>query len=142
MTTEPDETFTYPRGMTARRSIIPGERCNIGPDEIARRRRGAIAATTATIVLAVALVALGVPRVDRLAVWPLAAAAAVTWLQVVHRFCVRFGAFGVENFGRIGGEVQVDPAIRAADRRQAARLILEGSFLGLVAALGLVLLPF
>jgi hypothetical protein len=118
-----------------------GPRCNIGPDEIARRRRIAVIATVATIGLAVLLVGLGAPRIDRLALWPFAAAAGVTWLQVSHRFCVRFGAFGVENFDRVGAEVPVDPAMRAADRRQAARLILEGSFAGLVATLALVILP-
>lgn len=126
--------------MTVQRTYA-GPRCNIGPDEISRRRRGAIAATIATIALAVLLVALGAPRVDRLVAWPLATAAAVTWLQVVHRFCVRFGALGVENFGRIGGEVRVDPTIRAADRRQALRLILEGAVMGLIATLALVILP-
>lgn len=126
--------------MTAHRTFA-GPRCNIGPDEIARRRRIAIVATAATILLAVWLVAVGAPRVDRLALWPVAAAAGVTWLQVFHRFCVRFGAFGVENFGHVGTEVPVDPAIRAADRRQAARLILEGSFAGLVATLAVVVFP-
>lgn len=126
--------------MTADRTFAT-PRCNIGAEEIARRRRGAIVATVATVGLALWLVAIGAPRVDRLVLWPLASAAAVTWLQVFHRFCVRFGAFGVENFGRLGAEVPVDPATRAADRRQAARLILEGSFAGLVATLALVILP-
>jgi hypothetical protein len=126
--------------VTAQRTLA-GPRCNIGPDEIARRRRIAIAATVATVGLAVLLFGLGAPRIDRLAIWPLAAAAGVTWLQVVHRFCVRFGAFGVENFGQVGAEVPVDPAFRTADRRQAVRLILEGAFAGLVATLALVLLP-
>jgi hypothetical protein len=120
---------------------LAGPRCNIGPDEIARRRRGAIAATVAAVGLAILVVALGAPRVDRLLLFPIAAAAAVTWLQVFHRFCVRFGAFGVENFGRVGTEVPVDPATRAADRRQALRLIAEGSFAGVVATLALVVLP-
>ena len=95
----------------------------------------------ATVALAAGLIWLGAPRVDRLLVWPLAAASAVTWLQVVHRFCVRFGAFGVENFGRVGTETPVDPATRAADRRQAFRLIFEGAFIGLVATLTVVILP-
>jgi hypothetical protein len=126
--------------VTADRTFA-SERCNIGPDEIARRRRFAIVATVATIGLAIWLVGSGAPRIDRLLLWPLASAAGVTWLQVVHRFCVRFGAFGVENFGRLGAEVPVDPAIRASDRRQAARLILEGSFAGLVASVVLLILP-
>jgi hypothetical protein len=126
--------------VTAQPSIETA-RCNIGPEEVARRRRGAIVATIVTIALAALLVAVGAPRVDRLVLWPFASAAGVTWLQVIHRFCVRFGAFGVENYGPLGAHVPVDPAVRAADRRQATRLILEGSFVGLLATLALVLLP-
>ena len=62
-------------------------------------------------------------------------AAAVTWLQVVHRFCVAFGALGLENFGRLGEEIQVDERQRASDRRRALQVILEGSLIGLVVAL-------
>jgi hypothetical protein len=116
-------------------------RCNIGPDEVARRRRSAIPATVATALVAVAMVAFHVPAPARLLLWPLAAAAAVTWLQVVHRFCVAFGALGLQNFGRLGGETHVDPAIRAADRRRAFQLILEGALIGLVVALAVAAIP-
>ena len=126
--------------VTLDRSIAP--RCNIGPEEIARRRRSAIVSTTLTAIIAVALVAIHAPPPARILIWPLATAAAVTWLQVTHRFCVAFGALGLENFGRLGDEVHVDPAQRAADRRRALQLILEGSLIGLVVALLLVAIPF
>jgi hypothetical protein len=116
-------------------------RCNIGPDEVARRRRSAIPATVATALVAVAMVAFHVPAPARLLLWPLATAAAVSWLQVVHRFCVAFGALGLENFGRLGAEHHVDPAIRAADRRRALQLILEGALIGLVVALAVAAIP-
>jgi len=98
-------------------------------------------ATIATVIVAVVLVALRVPPIGRLLIWPLAAAAAVTLLQVVHRFCVAFGALGLENFGRLGHESGVDATQRAADRRRAFQLIAEGAAVGLVVALALVLLP-
>lgn len=125
--------------MTLDTSI--GLRCNIGPDEIARRRRSAILFTAVAAVVAVALVASHVGPVGRLAIFPFAAGAAVNWLQVVRRFCVAFGALGVENFGRLGQEHRVDSVQRAADRRRALEMILEGSAIGLVVALGLALLP-
>jgi hypothetical protein len=118
-----------------------GRRCNIGPDEVARRRRSALVATIATAIAAVALIALHVPQPARLLIWPLAAAAAVTWLQVTNRFCVAFGALGLENFGRLGDESRVDPHIRAADRRRALQMILEGALIGLVVALALAAIP-
>jgi hypothetical protein len=116
--------------VTARRAVVP-ERCNIGQAEIERRRRIAIALTILTAVVAVAMVASSTPQVARLAIWPLATGAAVCWLQVFRRFCVRFGASGVENFGALGGEIQVDPAQRAADARKAAQMILEGALIAL-----------
>jgi hypothetical protein len=130
----------YPRSVTAPRTIS-SPRCNIGSAEIARRRRIAIVLSAATLLLAAALLASGATHVVRLGLWPFAAGAAVTWLQVVRRFCVRFGAMGVENFGRLGEEHEVDRTIRAADARRAAAMIAEGALIGLVATLAIVALP-
>jgi len=69
--------------VTLDRSI--GPRCNIGPAEIARRRRSSIVLTGVAAVVAVVLVGSGLPPMARLALWPFAAGAAVNWLQVVHR---------------------------------------------------------
>ena len=125
--------------MAFDRSIAP--RCNIGPEEITRRRRSAVALTVVTALAAAALVAIHTPPLARLLIWPLATASAVTWLQVIHRFCVAFGALGLENFGRLGEEVHVDERQRATDHRRALQLILEGSLVGLVVALLVVAIP-
>jgi hypothetical protein len=124
--------------VTLDRSI--GPRCNIGPAEIARRRLFAYLSTAATIMIAAGLVWLAPPPA-RLLLWPVAAGAAVAWLQVTRRFCVAFGALGVENFGRLGSEARVDPSVREADRRQAVRTIIEAALIGLVPTLALVALP-
>jgi hypothetical protein len=125
--------------MTLDRSI--GPRCNIGPVEVARRRRSAMAFTGVAAIVAVALVATDAPSPARLLLFPFATAAAINWLQVVHRFCVAFGALGIENFGPIGDEVKVDPAQRAADRRRVAQLIVEGSMIGAAVTLALLVSP-
>jgi hypothetical protein len=125
--------------VTVDRAAQP--RCNIGSDEIARRRRSAIAVSVVTALAAAGLVALDLPAVARLLLWPLATAAAITWLQVIHRFCVAFGALGLENLGRLGEQHAVDPPIRAADRRRALQLILEGALIGLVVTLVVVAIP-
>jgi hypothetical protein len=129
----------YPPDVTLDRSL--GPRCNIGPDEIARRRRSAIVGAVATALVAAAMIAFHVPAPARFLLWPIAAGSAVAALQVVHRFCVAFGALGLENFGRLGQERHVDPAIRAADRRRAFQLILEGALIGLVVTLVAVAVP-
>jgi hypothetical protein len=131
--------WTYPRLVTLDRSIAP--RCNIGLEELARRRRSAIVAGVLTAVVSAALVGVHAAPLARLLIWPLATASAVTWLQVIHRFCVAFGALGLQNFGRLGEEVHVDAEQRSADRRRAIQLILEGSLIGLVVALALASLP-
>jgi hypothetical protein len=116
--------------------------CNIGPAEIARRRRSAIATTVLAALVAVGLVATGVPAMVRIALWPFAAAAGIQWLQVVRKFCVGFGAAGLLNFGELGDHSSVEEAAaRAADRRTAVRMALEGASYGLVVAVILVLLP-
>jgi hypothetical protein len=125
--------------VTLDRSL--GPRCNIGPEEVARRRRSAIAFTVVAAVVAAGLLALDVPPVARLAMFPFATGAAVNWAQVVHRFCVAFGAVGIENFGRIGEEHKVDREQQAADRRRVVQLVLEGSLVGGVVTLALVAAP-
>jgi hypothetical protein len=129
----------YSRAMTFDRSI--GPRCNIGPYEIARRRRSAIVFTALAVLVAVALVAIDAPPLARLALFPFAAGAAVNWAQVIHRFCVAFGLFGIENFGPLGEISRVEAAQRAADRRRVVQLVLEGSLIGALATLALVALP-
>ena len=125
--------------MTAQPSI--GQRCNIGPAEVARRRRSAIGFSALAGVVAAVLFALHVPIAPRLAIFPFATAAAITWLQVVHRFCVGFAALGLENFGALGDQEKVDPAMRAADRRRMAQLVLEGSAIGAAVTFVFLLLP-
>jgi hypothetical protein len=127
--------------MTLNVGAGAGQRCNIGPAEIRRRRRIALALSVATLTIAAALVALGAPHLTRIAIWPLAAASGVTWLQVIQQFCVRFGLGGQENFGAIGQERQVAPRQLDADRRRAVRLIAEGILAGLLVTLAFVSLP-
>jgi len=127
--------------MTVDLGAGAGQRCNIGPAEIRRRRGIAVAPTVATMLVAAALLALGAPHLARLAVCPLPAAAGVTWLQVVRRFCVRFGVGGLENFGAVGEERQVARHQLEADRRRAIQLIAEGVLAGLLVTVAFASLP-
>lgn len=97
--------------------------------------------TVVAAIVAAAMVILDVPASGRLVLFPFATGAAINWLQVVHRFCVAFGAVGIENLGPIGSEVPVDPAQRAADRRRVVQIVLEGALIGVVATLALVAIP-
>lgn len=112
--------------------------CNIGPAEIARRRRAALAGTAAALGTFAGLMLAGVDRRWRLVVAIPAAGAIVSWLQVRLHFCVGFASRGVYNFDELGAEVTIeDPAARRADRRRALGMTLAGlaggALLGLVA---------
>jgi hypothetical protein len=119
----------------------PGPRCNIGPAEIQRRRWVAGALTVAAIAVAIALLAGGVPQLTRFVLWPVAAGAAISWLQVVNRFCVRFGIGGLENFGAMGDERRVARRQLAEDQRRALLLIGQGMLIGLLVTVAFVKLP-
>ena len=127
--------------MTVEFDAGTGPRCNIGAAEIRRRRVMATLLTIVSVLAAWALVASGVPHLARAVIWPLTAAAGVTWLQVVRKFCVRFGMAGLENFGAMGQERRVAGSQAAADQKRAIQLIGEGILAGLLAAVALVNLP-
>lgn len=116
--------------------------CNIGPEEIARRRRAGHVGSLATLAIFGVLVALHLPPPVRLVVALPAAAAAIGYLQAVLRFCAGFGTRGVFNFGVVGRtEEVVDPEARARDRSRAAQLALASLAIGIVVAVVAVLLP-
>jgi hypothetical protein len=114
---------------------VPGA-CNIGPAEIARRRRVGHAGLIATVVLAAVLLALDAAPAWRLLLALPASLAAAGYLQAWQRFCADFGWRGVYNFGAPGREERVaaDEA-RAQDRRRALLVGAASGAIGLAVAL-------
>ena len=123
-------------------SYVPGA-CNIGREEIARRRAGAWTGLIATAGFAAVLLVTGAPDPLRLLVALPAAATAIAALQVRDRFCVAYAAQGVYNVDGPAGEITrvADHDALRRDRLRAARMILAGVAAGLASALVLVLLP-
>lgn len=116
--------------------------CNIGPAEIARRRRVGHVGVLATVVTLVALLAIGAPPLTRIVLILPAAGAAAGYLQAWLRFCAGFGSRGIFNFGVLGQtEAVADPAARARDRVRARQIGLASLAIGIVAAVIAVLLP-
>jgi len=116
--------------------------CNIGPEEIARRRSAALGTTVALVAVGLAILILGLPPLARLLLAPVAVGAAVSWEQVFRKFCVAFGAAGVRNFGVLGVVTKVaDRDALRSDRRHALRMLVEGAFIGLAATVLFVALP-
>jgi hypothetical protein len=116
--------------------------CNIGPAEIARRRRTGVVGTVATVVLLAILIAVHAPTPLRLLVFLPAAVAASGFLQAWLRFCAGFGWLGVFNFGDVGRtETVADEASRLRDRLMAGKIGLGAAAVGAVVAIVAVLLP-
>jgi hypothetical protein len=116
--------------------------CNIGPAEIARRRRAGHVGAIAAAALFAGLVAIDAPPLLRLAIALPAAVSASGYLQARLKFCAGFGQMGVFNFDDLGTTQQVvDEAARAADRRMARRISLTSGAIGLAVGVAAALLP-
>lgn len=134
-------TPTTPGASTSGESYQPGA-CNIGPTEIARRRRAGHVGLGATIVLLAGLVATGAPPPSRLLVALPAAAAASGYLQARLRFCAGFGSRGIYNFGEFGKTIEVEDAdSRRRDRARATQIGFASGAIGLAVGLFAVVLP-
>jgi hypothetical protein len=116
--------------------------CNIGPAEIARRRRAGIAGLLTAATLAVLMLIAGT---DPLLRWIVAVPLYVGLLGLVQarlRFCVAFGMAGVENFGALGGQRRVgDRGTASADRRRAIVIAVAVALVALAITALLVAIP-
>ncbi|HEU4672939.1 MAG TPA: hypothetical protein VFS32_08580 [Candidatus Limnocylindrales bacterium] len=122
-------------------SYRPGV-CNIGPAEIARRRRIGHVGLAATLIALAGLVLAAAPPIARLVLVVPAGAAASGYLQAALRFCAGFGARGVFNFGELGPTTAVeDRAARVRDRRRSFEINAASLLVGIVVAVVAVLLP-
>lgn len=141
MTLASETTPTGPRTSTSGEGYQPGI-CNIGPAEIARRRRAGHVGLGVSIVLLVGLVAIGAPPPVRLLIALPAAAMASGYLQARFRFCAGFGSRGIYNFGELGQTLQVEDAeARRRDRARATQIGLASVAIGVAVGLVAVLLP-
>ncbi len=116
--------------------------CNIGPAEIARRRRAGHVGLLATLVSFVVLVVIDAPPLTRLLVALPAAAAASGYLQAWLKFCAGFGSRGVFNFGPLGHTREVaDEDARARDRTRATQIGLASLAIGVAGGVVAMLFP-
>jgi hypothetical protein len=116
--------------------------CNIGPAEIARRRRAGHVGVLVTVGLLAALVLLDAHPLTRLALIVPATIAASGYLQAHLKFCAGYGQLGVFNFGPLGATQSVtDADALARDRRRARQIGLASFVAAVVVGLVAILLP-
>jgi hypothetical protein len=131
VSTGPIEVVAYEPGV-----------CNIGPAEIARRRRVGHVGLAVSIGLFAVLLAVAAPHWLRLLLSLTAAASATGYLQARLHFCAGFGSGGVYNFGELGTVQQVvDGEARRRDRMRSLQIGLASLAIGLVVGIGAFLLP-
>ena len=106
--------------------------CNIDSREVARRRRFGIAGVAGAVLLALVLLAAGVPPIARALVLLPLWGGLVSLEQARRRFCVAFGYAGLRSAeGSDRTEAVGDPADIAADRATARRMV---AYCGAIAA--------
>ena len=109
--------------------------CNIGPAEIAARRRSGYVGLAAAAGLGVALLAVDAPDAARWLVALPLAGGAVGLLQARFRFCAGYGFAGQRSMRALGAAERVeDAADRRADRRRALAISLAGLAIGVAGA--------
>jgi hypothetical protein len=141
MTLSPFSATGTPGSIAGDPAYVPGV-CNIGPAEIARRRRAGHVGAVAAVGILVALVAIGAPPIARIVIALPAAVSASGYLQARLRFCAGFGSIGVYNFGEAGTTNAVeDPEARRRDRSRARQISVASGLIGLAVGLAAVLLP-
>ena len=116
--------------------------CNIGPAEVARRRRAGHTGLLAAIGLFILLLAVDAPAWTRLLVAIPAIGAAAGYLQARLKFCAGFGAAGVFNFGELGPTDRVQGIEdRRRDRARALQIGAASVVIGIAAGLVAVAIP-
>ena len=122
-------------------SYQPGV-CNIGPAEIARRRRAGHVGVILTVGALGVLVAMDAPAWTRLSLIAPAAIAASGYLQARLKFCAGYGQLGVFNFGSAGDTTAVaDAEAKALDRRRARQISAWSFAIGAAVGIVAVILP-
>jgi hypothetical protein len=118
--------------MDVKNEYVPGV-CNIGPEEIKKRKKRVILAGIAAFILTWFTFQQPGLLWLRLCLFVSVAALVVLYMQVKLRFCVSFGAFGYFNFDKLGTLQKVtNKEFIFKDRMKAAGMILFGCIIGML----------
>ena len=116
--------------------------CNIGENEIRRRKIVAIIGLVITLISLYAMVKTNAPRISRFGIFFPLMITSVGYVQARSKFCLAFGFTGTFNFGKLGDLSRIsDPLSKAADRVTALTILGKSFLLASVATAVVVVLP-
>ncbi len=116
----PSSNFSYAAGS-----------CNIGPEEISRRRNLGWVSSVIVLLLFSVLVWIGVNPWWRLLIFVPATMAASGFLQAYFRFCSGFARLGVYNFGPTGQRHEIaDEDSKKKDRKRGLEITVYAALIG------------
>jgi len=111
---------------------IPGT-CNIGKEEIKKRRNSAIFSAVLSVILIVLLEFSSVNKFWCLVLFFPLTSAGIGFQQWYFKFCLNFAMKGIFNFNKPGESIAVqDDEMRKLDRDKAMGMIRTGIAFGLV----------
>ena len=121
---------------------IPGV-CNIGPEEIAKRKRAGWIGAGVSALLLLLFVLFAIPPIYRLIIFLPVTSAASGFLQAYFHFCAGFGFKGVYNVIKPAGQTETvqQKEFRKKDRQKALQITGFSVFIGLVFATVAYYLP-
>lgn len=121
--------------METQNKYVPGV-CNIGIEEIKRRKQVGWIGLITTVVLWTLFIKLDIPSVWQLTLFFPAIMSATGFLQAYMHFCAYFGFASLFNFSDLGKTDTVQQAeFRTKDRRRAWQIIIYSILIGLVVTL-------
>lgn len=124
-----------PMNSTKNITYVPGV-CNIGPEEIARRRLIGWIGLALTVALFVILLETHANPYWRLFLFLPATMSAAGFLQAVLHFCSGFAQKGIYNLGPIGKTEAVDDKDSAKkDKRKGGMITIYSVLIGIVVTL-------
>jgi len=121
--------------MEIQNQYVPGV-CNIGPDEIKKRKQAGWLGLIATVAFWTLFIWLDVPQVWRLVLFVPAMMSATGFLQAYMQFCAYFGFASLFNFGDVGKTDSISQAeFRTKDRKKAWQIVIYSILVGLAISL-------
>ena len=134
-----NSTNNIPKNNT--NEYVPGK-CNLGYEEIYRRKRNVLRGLILTILGITALQLLNTPSIWRFLLFMPLSYVILCYYQAQQKFCVAFGIFGIYNFLEIGKVTKVsEPEYKIKDKLKAWLIILKSFLLALIIVVVYYFLP-